>query len=173
MNKSFVRRVLLVVASILNWRFSVGYIRKLYNLMLDEKFIEYYDEIYVDGSDFTPLANLMVSGVNGIMIFLNAVFAALISTIFILMFAILLRVTTIRKEDIVAKSEVIFTRRFIIVSSVLALIVGILSTNIKLIDYIIGMSWQQPLFMMLIYYLPLRNRFNLSRESMKDESISI
>ncbi len=173
MNKGLVRRDLLVVVSILNWRFSVGYIREIYNLMLDEKFIEYYDEIYVDGSDFTPLANLMVSGVNGIMIFLNAVFAALISTIFILVFAILLRVTTIRKEDIVAKSEVIFTRRFIIVSSVLAFIVGILSTNIKLIDYIIGMSWQQPLFMMLIYYLPLRNRYNLSRESMKDESISI
>ncbi len=164
MNKGLVRRALLVVVSILNWRFSVGYIREIYNLMLDEKFIEYYDEIYVDGSDFTPLANLMVSGVNGIMIFLNAVFAALISTIFILVFAILLRVTTIRKEDIVAKSEVIFTRRFIIVSSVLALIVGILCTNIKLIDYIIGMSWQQPLFMMLIYYLPLRNRFKKGME---------
>lgn len=164
MNKSFVRRVLLVVASILNWRFSVGYIREIYNLMLDEKFIEYYDEIYVDGSDFTPLANLMVSGVNGIMIFLNAVFAALISTIFILVFAILLRVTTIRKEDIVEKSEVIFTRRFIIVSSVLALIAGILCTNINLIGYIIGMSWQQPLFMMLIYYLPLQNRFKKGME---------
>jgi len=164
MNKGFIRRVLLVIVSILNWIFSVGYIRKIYNLMLDEPFFEYPDEIYVDGSDFTPLADLMVSGANEIMIFLNAVFAILFSTIVILIFAILLRVTTIRKEDIVAKSEVIFTRRFIIVSSVLAFIAGILCTNIKLIDYIIGLSWQQPLFMMLIYYLPLRNRFKKGME---------
>lgn len=53
----------------------------------------------------------------------------------------------------------IFTRWLIIVSSVLALIVGILSTNIKLIGYTIGLPWQQPLFMMLIYYLPLWKRF--------------
>ncbi|MDE5863758.1 MAG: hypothetical protein K2H34_05375 [Lachnospiraceae bacterium] len=164
MNKDLVRRVLLVIASILNWIFSVGYIRDIYHVMLGENLVEYVDDMNIDGSDFTPLANLAVAGVNGMMIFLTIGLAVLLATIFILIFAILLRVTTIRKKDIVTESEVVFTKRLIMVSSVLAFIVGILSTDIKLIWYVIGLSWQQPLFMLLIYYLPLKNRFKKGPE---------
>ncbi len=164
MNKDLVRRVLLVAVSILNWIFSVGYIREIYNAMLGENSIEYVDNIDIDGSDFTPLANLAVAGFNGAMIFLTVVLAVLFATIFILIFAILLRVTTIRKNDIVTESEVVFTKRLIMVSSVAAFIVGIFSTNIKLTEYVIALSWQQPLFMMLIYYLPLKKRFKQGTE---------
>lgn len=52
MNKDLVRRVLLVAVSILNWIFSVGYIREIYNVMLGENLIEYADNVNVDGSDF-------------------------------------------------------------------------------------------------------------------------
>lgn len=34
MGRGLVRRVLLVAASILNWIFSIGYIREIYNVML-------------------------------------------------------------------------------------------------------------------------------------------
>lgn len=164
MNKALFRRVLLVVTLILDWIFSVGFIRELYNMMLDESLIQYADNINIDGSDFTPLANLAIVGMNGFLIFLSIFFAVLFATILILLFAILLRITTIRKKDIVTKSEVIITRKFLLVSSVLAFIVGILATNIELIWYVIGFSWQQPLFMMLIYYLPLKNRFKKGPE---------
>ena len=164
MRKDLVRRVLLVAVSILNWIFSIGYIREIYNAMLGENLIEYVDNINIDGSDFTPLANLAVAGANGVVIFLTIGLSVLFATIFILFFAILLRVTTIRKKDIVTESEVVFTKWLIVVSSVVAFIVGILSTNIKLTGYVIGLSWQQPLFMMLIYYLPLKNRFKKGSE---------
>ncbi len=167
MNKDLIRRVLLVAVSILNWIFSVGYIREIYNIMLGENLIEYVDNINIDGSDFTPLANLAVAGVNELTVFLTIGSAVLFATIFILIFAILLRVTTIRKKDIVTESEVVFTKWLIMVSSVLAFIVGILFTNIKLIGYVIGLSWQQPLFMMLIYYLSLKNRFKKGPELMQ------
>ena len=170
MNKGFIRRVLLVAISILNWIYSVGYIRDIYYVMLGENSIEYVDDINIDGSDFTPFANLAVAGANGMMTLLTIVLAVLFATIFILIFAILLRVTTIRKKDIVTESEVIFTKRFIMVSSILAFIVGLLSTNIKLIGYIIGLSWQQPLFMLLIYYLPLNNRFKKGPEIAKKQN---
>ncbi len=113
---------------------------------------------------FTPLVDFAVTGINGLIIFFLVGLAVLFSTIFILIFAILLRVTTIRKKDMVTESEVVFIRWFIIVSSVLALIVCILSTNIKLFEYVIALFWQQPLFMMLIYYLPLKNRFKKGPE---------
>lgn len=164
MNKAFIRRILLVCVSILNWIFSVGYIREIYKVSLGEHLIKYVDNIEADGSDFTPLANLAISGANGLAILLTMGLAVLFATIFILLFAILLRVTTIRKNDIVAKSEVVFTKRFIIVSSVLAFIVGILSASTKLLGCVIGLSWQQPLFMLLIYYWPLKTRFQKEME---------
>ena len=157
MNKSLVRRILLVITSILNCIFSVGYMIELYHLSLDEHLIEYSDNINIDGSDFTPFFNLAASGVNGLLIMIIVGFTILLTTIFILIFTILLRVTTIRKNDMVTESEVVFTKRFIIISSILVLVIGILSTNIKLILYILCLSWQQPLFMISIYYRALKN----------------
>ncbi len=164
MKKKIIRQVLLIVVSILNWIFSVGYIRDIYYGMINENVIEYTENIYVDGSDFTPLANLAIAGLNGLYVLFAIGLAFLFATIFILIFAILLRAATIRKKDLVTESEVIFTRRLIIVSSILAFIVGILSTNINLIWFVISLSWQQPLFMMLLYYLPLKNRFKKEME---------
>lgn len=163
MSKDLVRRVLLVVASIFNWMFSVGYIRE-YNVISSQNPLEYKDEIYMDGSDVTPIANLAIAGVNGFTNILAICVSVLLATILILFFAILLRVTTIRRKDIVTEEEVKFTKWLIIVSSVLAFIVGILSMDTKVIGYVLALSWQQPLFMMLIYYLPLRKRFKKGAE---------
>ena len=88
MGRGLVRRVLLVAASILNWIFSIGYIREIYNVMLGKNLIKYVDNINIDGSDFTPLANLTVAVVNGLTIFLVIGSAVLFATIFILIFAI-------------------------------------------------------------------------------------
>lgn len=158
MNKSLVRRILLVITSILNCVFSVGYMIELYNLNLDEHLIKYPDKINIDGSDFTLFLSLLAGGVNGLLIIFTVGGSILLTTIFILIFSTLLRVTTIRKKDMVTKSELVFTRRFIIISSIFALIIGILSTHIKLFLCVLCLSWQQPLFMMLIYYHALKKR---------------
>ena len=55
LNKDLVRRVLLIAVSILNWIFSVGYIREIYDAMIGENSIEYADNINVDGSDEEPI----------------------------------------------------------------------------------------------------------------------
>lgn len=164
MNKDMLRRVLLAVVSILNWLFSVGYIREIYRVMSGENSTGCVDSVYVDGSDVTPLANLAVAGANGLMALLETGLLILLATVFIPIFAILLRVTTIRKKDIVTESEVVFTKRFVMISSVLAFIVGILAAGMQLTGYVIGLSWQQPLFMMLLYYLPLKKRFQKGAE---------
>lgn len=170
MNKAHVRRILLVVASILNWIFSVGYVIEMQKVLLGKPFIKYADNINIDGSDFTPLANLAITGANGLAIFFTMVFDVLAATIFVLLFAILLRVTTIRKNDIIMESELAFAKCFIIVSSILAFIVGILSASTKLTCYAIGLSWQQPLFMLLIYYRSLKKQFQKGMEMTHLES---
>lgn len=164
MNKDLTRRVLLVVVSALDWIFSIGSIRAIYNVMAGQFLIEYADNVNIDGSDFSPVVNAATAGINVFVILFTIVLAALFVTIFILIFAILLRTTTIGKKDIITESEVIFAKWVIMVSSVYAFIVGIFFSNIRMIGYVIGLSWQQPLFMMLMYYIPLKKRFEKGGE---------
>lgn len=160
MNKSTVRRGLLVGTSVLNWIFSVGYVREIYNFMVEDNFIEYPGEIIVDGSDLTPLADLAVTGVNGMLTALTVGADMIISAVFILIFSVLLRVLAVGKNDEVTGAEVRFAKRFIIVSSVLAFIAGVLLSNVNLTGYVLALSWQQPLFMLLIYYRALKKKQN-------------
>lgn len=159
MKKNTFRQVLLIVVSILNWIFSVGLIRSVYKSMISENKIQGADNVTIDGSDFTPLADLAVEGLNGLIDFLVIVSSVFFTTVFILIFAIILKKIAIRKKDVVEEAEVIFARRFIIISSVLAFVAGVLVSNINLNGVVLSMSWQQPLFMMLIYYLSLKKRF--------------
>lgn len=158
MNKSIVRRILFIIASGLDWCFSVGYSQMIYRLMLDGGFIKPAKNIFIDGSDFTPIANLMVTGMNGFLYLLNVCLSVLYATIFSCAFAAILRATTIRKTDIVEQSEIKFTKYFIFISSILAFAVGVLLSNIRLTVVVLILSWQQPIFMFLIYFIPLYKR---------------
>lgn len=168
MNKSLLRKILLIIVSALNWFFSVGYVREVYLSMFTNHMIEYTDEVIVDGADISPFVNIGIAAVNGFILLIVFVYV-IITAIFIAIFAAVLRASTIRKTDIVEQSEVKFTKWFIIISSVAAFIASILFSNINLIVYAIAFSWQQPLFMLLIYYLPLRNRFKKAQNDVSSE----
>ncbi len=157
-NKLMVRRGLLAGTSVLNWVFSVGYVSEIYNFMAKYNFIEYPGEIIVDGSDFTPLADLAVTGMNGMLIFLTVGADMIISAVFILIFSVLLSAVAVGRNDEVTGADVVFAKRFIIVSSVLAFIAGVLLSNVNLTGYVLALSWQQPLFMLLIYYRDLKKK---------------
>ncbi|MBQ3161230.1 MAG: hypothetical protein IJC04_03790 [Oscillospiraceae bacterium] len=164
MNKSLLRKILLIIVSALNWFFSVGYVREVYLSMFTNHMIEYADEVIVDGADISPFVNIGVAAVNGFILLIVFVYV-IITAIFIAIFAAVLRLATIRKTDIIEQSEVNFTKWFIIISSIAAFIVSILVSNINLTLYAIVFSWQQPLFMLLIYYLPLKDRFKKGQVS--------
>ena len=170
MNKSLLRKILLVIVSALNWFFSVGYIRELFLTLFKENLIEYADEAIVDGADISPFVNLGVAATNGFVSFIMLIGYVFITTIFIAIFAVILRAATIRKTDVVEQSEVNFAKWFIIISSATAFIVSILVSNISMVIYALTLSWQQPLFMLLIYYLPLRNRFKNGCEDVSSDN---
>ena len=126
MNKSLLRKILLVIVSALNWFFSVGYIRELFLTLFKENLIEYADKAIVDGADISPFVNLGIAATNGFVSFIMLIGYVFITTIFIAIFAVILRAATIRKTDVVEQSEVKFTKWFIIISSAAAFIVSIL-----------------------------------------------
>ncbi len=159
MNRSMAKRMILAALSIMCCVFSIGYSREIYALMTGP-FIEDPEKIIVDGADFTPVAELAVSGANGFIILFSFGSYVMITTIFALISALLSRIFIIRKNYNVTLSDIKFSKWFIIISSVFAFIAGIIMTGIKFIPYAAALSWQQPLFMFLIYYLPLKRKFN-------------
>ncbi|MBQ5318056.1 MAG: hypothetical protein J6K17_03060 [Oscillospiraceae bacterium] len=170
MNKSLLRKILLVIVSALDWFFSVGYMREMYLTLSKENLIEYADEAIVDGADISPFVNLSVAATNGFVSFIMLIGYVFITTIFIAFFALILRAATIRKKDVVEHSEIKFTKWFIIISSAAAFIVSILVSNVRFIVYAAALCWQQPVFMLMIYYLPLRNRFKNGREEVSPDN---
>ncbi len=170
MKKNTVRIIALVIASALCWYFSVGYSHELFHVLTDREIIKPADsyDLVVDGTDFTPFMNIvfkpfmniMATGTNSLISFIINGTYILLTTLFIALFTVILRFAVIRKTDHVAQSEVKFTRNFIIISSVLAFAAGIFVSNIRLACNVFLLSWQQPLFMFLIYYLALRKRAN-------------
>lgn len=158
MDRKILRRVLLTAASVSNWAFSAGYIRELYTLMNNMEFVQLHGDIIVDGEDFTPLAELAAAGMNSFLVLLSAGVYAVISAVFILLSSVLLRLVAVRKKDTVAEEELKFARRTIAVSSVLAFASGILLSDISMTEYVFALSWQQPLFMWLVYYRGLKKR---------------
>ena len=157
-NRNLMRRILLIIASILNCLVSVGYAVELYRLNLGNNLIKYSDNINIDGSDFTTFFNLMVSGINGVLILFTLGVAMVITTILTIIIVFLTRIVTIRKRGTIKKSELIFSKRLITVSSIISIIASILFTNTGMIIYILCLVWQQPLFMKLIYYDRLKKQ---------------
>ncbi len=138
--------------------FSVGYSYELYGLMCGGYPIEETEgKIIVDGTDFTPLAELAAAGTNGFIIILTLGSYIITETLFIVILSLLLRLT-IRKKAAVLSSEVKFPGILIALSSLLAFAAAIVLTDIRMTGYILLLSWQQPLFMMLVYFLPLKKR---------------
>lgn len=151
MDKRVLRRVLLIVTSALNWAFSAGYVRELYVFMMEMEFIRPAGELTVDGEDFSPFAELAFTGVSRVLIHLSAAAYTAVSAVFILIFSLLLRAVTKRLGG-VTRADLKFAGRTIAVSSLLAFVAGILLSNTSLLKYVVALSWQQPLFMWLVYY---------------------
>lgn len=160
MIKNVIRRILFGVTMLISWCFSVGYSRELFKLGIENHYFKSPGNVNIDGADFSALADLAVSGVNGLVVFLVVGFYVFFETLFMGILVFIFKLITLRKTDVIEQSELAITRRLIIISSILSLLSGILVTNVHLVGYVIALSWQQPFFLFLIYYLALKNRVN-------------
>lgn len=139
------------MTSALNWAFSAGYVREMFFLMREFDYVRPTGAFMADGEDISPIVDLVVTGTSRIFIELSSVVYAAVSAVFILIFSLLLRAVTKRLGG-VTRADLSFAGRTIAVSSLLAFVAGILLSNTSLLKYVVALSWQQPLFMWLVYY---------------------
>jgi len=158
MEKSLIRKIALIAAVLINSFFSVGYAWEIGQSMLENHMIARPDGVIIDGADFTPLANIMVDGANGLFVLVVAGIYAAVTLIVAFLTAIIMWFWLIRRAKTIAKEETVFARNVIVASSVVAFLLGIALTNIHLVGNIILVFWQQPLFMLLIYYIPMERK---------------
>lgn len=158
MEKSTIRKIVLIVAVLINSYFSVGFAWEIGQSMLETHMIQRPDGVIIDGADFTPLANIMVDGTNGLFLLVVVGIYALITFVVALLTALIMWFWLVRKTEKIAKEEAVFARNVIVTVSVASLLLGIVHTNIHLVGIICLLFWQQPLLMLLIYYLPMESR---------------
>lgn len=159
MKKPSKTQVLFVFITVLNWVFSVGFAWRL-GTMKEVELLKSTDDIHVDGTDFTPIINLVIMGVNGFVEFMTTGLFVALCTICIMTFALILWFKIFKGEQIFTRSEVKFTKWTIILSSILAFGAAIFCVGLKSSWCAMLLSWQQPLFMWLFYYRTMRKQFD-------------
>ena len=157
MDREKLNRFVLIIISVINCIFTIGYSYEIYDL-IKEPLIEKTDEMIIDGTDFTAIANLAVTGTNGLIASIITSIYVIITIAVAIILAVIARLIIIKKDSSFEPSEIKFSKYIIVISSVFAFLVSLILTKLSAISFVIALSWQQPLFMLLLYYLPLRQR---------------
>ena len=102
----------------------------LSNSMVD---VDDVDNMYIDGSDFTPIVRLMGYGVNGLLSLLYIFFIFLFVFIIVVLSIIptlVLRFVGLRKKYIVTEDEYIFTKYLYFIAMGISLVLSLILTKL-------------------------------------------
>lgn len=134
---------------------AVSYVSEIFSYQPEVKPVR---DMYIDGSNFTPLANLAVNGFNGFTYILTFVLsvAAVIFVGIILLVPFLL--ISLRKTAVIHDVEPLYAKGIILIGMLLTFAGCLLVSQFSLIIIDIILTMIPALLMLLLYYLPLKNR---------------
>lgn len=113
------------------------------------------DSVSVDGSDFTPLAELMVFSVNGMLSgFLSVVYVALM-TVFSIVLLLPFRFISVRRITVITRQERNATLAVIIAGTVLAVLAVMIFCGISAVPLCLLFLLPTLLIEILMYWLTL------------------
>lgn len=125
--------------------------------------IDEIDDVYVDGSDFTPVMRLLGTGANGLLAFLYIFMEIVIMLVIAVMSLIptlVLRFVGLRKKYKVTEDEYKFTKYIYLIAIGISLLLSFILTKfvgiIPCILYTAGWS-----LVLLVYVLGSKNRYKL------------
>ena len=126
--------------------------------------IENVTDCYVDGTDFSPIMNLLVDSTNGflsaVMIVLNVVAMCVFSLILLVPW----RLIAVRKLSVIDETEVKIAEITMLCAAVLSVIMGFVGTGFTHIIYVLILSIETCGLFFLLGVLPLKRRNNKAKE---------
>ena len=166
MSKGQIARMafMLAIAVLLLW--SVwGYSRELGNLINP---IEYTDDVYIDGSDFTGIANLMIFGMNGFLGVLTGI--GYMICIFIISLVLLLPwgLVVAIKKSVIHPVELRVAIGTYIGVSILSLVMGLIGAHFCGVLVVTGMTLVVIIMFGLLCVLPYWFAYRRSKKAEMD-----
>lgn len=121
----------------------------------EQQQIQAAENVNVDGSDFTPLVNLFVSGANGLLLFAECIAAGLVMVFFSLLLLVPWRIIAIKKDSEIAKCELNMSLIILAGFAAAALIIGLIISRFTLLTVILFLEFIPTVIYLLLCVLPL------------------
>ena len=127
--------------------------------------IHYVKDHYVDGEDFSPIANMFIFGANSMIQTATGIFAMIDMIFFSLLFLIPWRLISIRKNSEISKTELDISGKILITFVVITLIVSLIMTHFSYIYYIAFLVLIPTVFFLILSIFPMKNAYKLKNET--------
>ena len=155
-NRQKVRMISLLIISILLFLSASGYVRSIQNAGQQ---IYYVEDMDVDGSDCSPIANLFIAGTNGMLQLLTCIAAVVIMVIDSLILLIPWRLIAIRKDSEISKKEPDIAKAILIIFVVITPITGFIITHFTFAFFVLLLTLIPALFLLVLGVLPLKKAY--------------
>lgn len=165
-NRQKARVITLFIISILLFISTIGYINGIADAGHQ---IDYVEDMSVDGSDFSPIANLFILGTNGILQFLTGLLAAVAMIILSLILLVPWRLTAIRKNSEISKKELSIAKTILILFVTITLITSCILTRFTYVSFIALLVLIPTVFLLTLGVLPLKNAYKRTNENQTGE----
>lgn len=165
-NRQKVRIISLLIISILLFLSASGYASSIKNAGQQ---IDYVEDMNVDGSDFSPIANLFIAGTNGFLQFLTSIVAVIAMVVISLILLIPWRLIAIKKDSKISKAEPDIAKAILIIFVIITPITGFIITHFTCAFSILLLTLIPALFLLVLSVLPLKNAYKHIYE--KEEKI--
>lgn len=156
-NRQKIRVISLLIISILLFLSASAYASSIQNAGQQ---IDYVDDMNVDGSDFSPIANLFVAGTNGFLQFLTSIVSVIAIIILSLILLVPWRLIAIRKDSEISKKEPNIAKAILVLFVVITPVTGFIITHFTCGFSILLLTLIPALFLLVLGMLPLKNAYN-------------
>ena len=156
-NKQKVRVISLFIIAILLFLSASGYAGSIKDAGQQ---IDYVEDMNVDGSDFSPIANLFITGTNGMLQLLTCIAAVVIMVIDSLILLVPWRLIAIRKDSDISKKEPNIAKAILIIFVVITPVTGFIITHFTVAFFVLLLTLIPALFLLGLGVLPLKKAYN-------------
>ena len=155
-NRQKVRVISLLIISIFLFLSASGYASSIKNAGQQ---IDYVEDMDVDGSDFSPIANLFIAGTNGMLQLLTGIVSVIAIVIDSLILLIPWRLISIRKDSEISKKEADIAKAVLIIFVVITPVTNFIITHFTCGFFILLLTLIPALFLLVLGVLPLKNAY--------------
>lgn len=126
--------------------------------------IDSVDNLNVDGSDFSPIANLFVSGTNGMLQAMTVLASYLFMIIISFILLVPWRLIALRKSAEIADNELTISKKSLVTFIIVTPITSLIITHFTYGGFITVLTLIPTVLLLMLCIFPMKKRINAKRQ---------